>query len=56
MFSQAQAQEMYETLCDFHDDFKHLDFNKMKKYSMIDYAYISGIGRLVERIEKENLN
>ena len=56
IFTQEQAQEMYQTLCDFYDDFSHLNFKKMKKHSMIDYAYITGIGRLIEKIEKENLN
>ena len=55
-FTQKQAQEMYQILCDFYDDFCHLNFEKMKKRSMIDWAYITGIGRLIEKIEKENLN
>lgn len=53
-FTQAQAQEMYQTLCDFYDDFAHIDFKKKKRYSMIDRAYITGIGCLINRINKEN--
>ena len=55
-FTQKQAQEMYQTLCDFYDDFAHIDFKKKKRYSIIDMAYITGIGGLIKRIKKENMN
>ena len=55
-FTQKQAQEMYQTLCDFYDDYAYIDFKKKKRYSIIDMAYITGIGCLINRIKKENMN
>lgn len=54
-FTQAQAQEMFKALSEIYDDYEAIGEAKIKKSSMLDIAYYTGIGCLLKRIRKENM-
>ena len=55
-FTQEQAQEMFKSLSEIYDDYEAIGKERIKKSSMLDIAYYTGIGCLLKRIKKENMN
>ena len=56
VFSQQQAQIMYETLYKMYDDYRAIGIKDMRKWSIMDSTYILGIRKLIEDINRENKN